>query len=206
MILFAVAERGRYTDKSIERYKMNDTDKYILDSIKTWVWSGFYGSDEVDEMINDILEDEADEAFLRAAVAPEFERKLADEAAWPGYTDCDRLDKAFETLNSSGIIALQNAGYTMTDGLSDVSEVQHERGQRVKGYCFYHGQDVERAVAGGGLVIGFGDLDNDKAKKAEIGNIVKQVLESTGFIVEWNGNTETRLNIPNLDWKRRSPV
>jgi hypothetical protein len=107
---------------------MNDTDKYILDAIKTWVWSGFYDRDEINEMINDILEDDADEAFLRSAVEPEFEKKSVAEASWPEETDCDRLDQAFESLNSNGIIALHNAGYTMSDGFSDVSEVLHESG------------------------------------------------------------------------------
>lgn len=184
---------------------MNETDQYILDSIKTWVWSGFYTPEEVDEMIDDILEDDADEDFLRAQVVPEFERKLAEEASWPAKTDCDCLDTAFETLNSSGIIALQNAGYTMSDGLSDVSEVLHQRGlSGIKGYCFYHGQDLERAVFGGGLMIAFGSLDDHKTSKAEVGAAVKKTLEDQGLQVEWNGDAQTRLNIPNIDWKRRA--
>jgi hypothetical protein len=39
---------------------MNDTNKYTLDSIKTLVWSGFYDLEDVNEMIEDILEDDAD--------------------------------------------------------------------------------------------------------------------------------------------------
>ena len=186
---------------------MNETDAYILNAIKDWVWSGFYSPDEVDEMIDDILEDDADEAMLRSAVAPEFDKKAAAEASWPATTDCDRLDQAFEELNSRGVIALHNAGYTMSDGTSDVSEVLHERGRKgIKGYCFYHGQDVEGAVAGRGLVIAFGDLDDDKAKKTLVGRLVSDVLQEFGFAVEWNGDPETRLNIPALDWKRRRVV
>ena len=183
---------------------MNETDEYILNAIKTWVWSGFYDPDEVDAMIDDILEDDADEAMLRGAVAPEFAKKTAAEASWPNTTDCDRLDQAFAKLNSRGIIALHNAGYTMSDGISDVSEVLHERGRTgTKGYCFYHGQDLERAVAGHGLTIAFGDLDDDKLKKTEVGHLVKDVLQESGFTVEWNGDSETRLNLPKIDWKRR---
>jgi hypothetical protein len=186
---------------------MSETDKYILNAIKSWVWSGFYSPDEVDSMIDDIMENDADEAMLRAAVVPEFDRKAVAEASWPDITDCDRLNQAFEALNSRGVIALHNAGYTMSDGISDVAEVLHERGRNgIKGYCFYHGQDLERAVAGGGLTIAFGDLDNDQTKKTEVGRSVRDLLQAFGFAVEWNGDPETRLNIPTLDWKRRRSV
>lgn len=183
---------------------MNDTDRYILNAIKAWIWSGFYGPNEVDQMIDDILEEDADEAFLRSAVEPEFEKKAVAEASWPSETDCDRLDQAFKELNSNGVIALHNAGSTMSDGLNEVGETLHERGQSgVKGYCFYHGQDVERAVADGGLWLAFGNLDDDKAKKAETGDLIQRTLENHRLVVEWDGDPETRLGIPHFNWKRR---
>lgn len=183
---------------------MTETDKYILDAIETWVWSGFYDPSEVNRMIDDILEDDADETMLRAAVQPAFDRKSVAEASWPKETDCDRLDRAFAALNSHGVIALHNAGYTMSDGLDDVGDVLGERGRSgVIGYCFYHGQDVERAVAGGGLFIAFGDLDGDTSQKIEVGTAVREILQQHLFRVEWNGDSETRLEIPNFDWKRR---
>jgi hypothetical protein len=186
---------------------MMGTNEYVLNAIKSWVWSGFYSPDEVDSMIDDILEEDADEAMLRKAVAPEFDKKAAAEASWPDTTDCDRLDEAFENLNSRGIIALHNAGYTMSDGASDVSEVLHQRGRKgIRGYCFYHGQDVERAVEGAGPMIAFGDLDDDKTRKVEIGRLVKQALQEAGFAVDWNGDPETRLSIPGINWKRRCAV
>lgn len=185
---------------------MNETDKYILNAIKTWVWSGFYSPAEVNGMIDDILEGDADETFLRGTVLPEFEKKAAAEADWPRTTHCDRLDAAFSALNSDGIIALQNAGYTMSDGHSDVAEVLRQEGREgVQGYCFYHGQDLERAVVGEGLMLAFGDLDNNKEQKTRVGWLVKEALENIGFVVEWNGDPEERLIIPQFDWKRRGP-
>jgi hypothetical protein len=155
-------------------------------------------------MIDDILEDDADEAMLRAAVAPEFEKKAAAEASWPETTDCDRLDQAFEELNSRGVIALHNAGLTQSDGLSDVTEVLQQRGQNETiGYCFYHGQDVKRAVDGDGLMIAFGDLADDETKKVQVGLLIQAVLNKFGLTVEWNSEPGTRLNISKLDWKRR---
>lgn len=71
---------------------MYDTEKYILDTIKTCVWSGFYHADDVHQVIDNIVEDGADEAMLRSAVAPEFAKKAAAETSWPDETDCDRLE------------------------------------------------------------------------------------------------------------------
>ena len=187
---------------------MNDTTRYILDAIRSHVWSGFDSPADVHRVIDDLLEGDADEGLLRAAVGPEFARKQAAEKAWPQTTDCDRLDAAFETLNATGIIALQNAGYTMSDGISDVSEALHQRGSRegVQGYCFYHGQDLERAVAGEGLMLAFGSLEDDETLKLGVGQRVREILESGGFTVQWNGDAKKRLNLPSLDWKRRGPL
>lgn len=187
---------------------MNESTQYLLNEIKLRVMSGFDSEDDIDELIDDNLaaeDSDIDEALVRAAVAPEFARKLAVEKMWPAETDCDRLIKAFEKLNASGIIALHNAGVTQSDGLSDVGEELHQRGRAsVKGYCFYHWQDVERAVEGLGLWLAFGDLDDNKISKAEIGKTINQVLEDNALKVEWNGSTETRLLIPVFDWKNRS--
>lgn len=184
---------------------MNETEEYILENIRCWVWSGFYDSDEVNEMIGDILEEDADEEMLRTAVPEEFAKKAEAETTWPAETDCDRLDAAFELLNAEGIIALQNAGYTMSDGISDVSEVLYERGEEgIVGYCFFHGQDFARVLNGEGLNLAFGDRYDNAGDKAVIGRRVQEVLETNGFVVDWNGDPETRFHLPQFDWKRRS--
>jgi hypothetical protein len=92
----------------------------------------------------------------------------------------------------------------MSDGLDDVSEELDRRGRaNVQGYCFYHGQDLERVLTGGGLTIAFGDFENDKTARVKIGHLVKDALETNGFIIDWDSDSEARINIPTLDWKRR---
>lgn len=123
-------------------------------------------------------------------------------------TDCDRLDQAFAALDRAGIIALHNAGETLSDGESDIGESYRERGGKsagISGYCFYHGQDVARAVAGQGLYLTFGDIEGDAAKGVEIGRRIVAELAQQGLAVEWNGVSETRLFIPLFDWRRRGP-
>jgi hypothetical protein len=183
---------------------MNEIDSYILDAIRTSVWSGFCNDNDVQEMIDDIIEEEANESYLRSQVNHEFEQKQIAELSWPKETDCDRLTLAFHELNQNNIIALHNAGNTMSDGLDDVNETMHQRGKaNVIGYCFYHGQDVERAVKGSGLWLAFGDFDANNIEKIKIGNIVKSTIEKYRFHIEWNEDSETRLSIPVFDWKRR---
>lgn len=186
---------------------MNQTDEYMLDSIKLLVWSGFYSSEEVDAMIDDILEEDADEESLRAAVAPEFARKALEEKTWPPTTDCDRLDAAFSALNAEGILALQNAGYTMSDGLGEVDVVLEEQGKEgYAGYCFYHGQDLERAVRGSGLMLAYGDLKGEKEGQIKIGKRIVAAMEEAGFQVDWKGSPDTRIYILLIDWKRRRVI
>lgn len=183
---------------------MNESDEVALNMIRTWVWSGFYDADEVQEMLGDLLEDASTESILRAAVDPEFTKKRAAEKSWPEETDCDRLDAAFADLSDAGIVALHNAGDTTSDGISDVAEVLHSLGRDgIRGYCFYHGQDVERAVSGGGLNLAFGDVNDDPAKSADVATAIQRVLEQHRFQVEWDSDVGTRLKIPNFDWKRR---
>ena len=183
---------------------MDDTTKYILVSIETWVWSGFYTPNEVDSMIDDIIEDGCDEAFLRAAIGPEFEQKAKAEIGWPRKTDCDRLEEAFSALHTIGVLALQNAGYTMSDGHSDANEALDESGRdKYFGYCFYHEQDLERAVAGEGLMIAFDHAEGDVPDKLKVGRAVVSELERCGLRCDWNGDAEMRINIPGFDWKRR---
>ena len=87
------------------------------------------------------------------------------------FDSCDHRQLARDQLEAAGIIALHNAGYTMSDGLDDVGEVYERRkakGLASRGYCFYHGQDVERAIVGGGLFLAFGDMrDEPEAAPAE---------------------------------------
>ena len=169
------------------------SDDAISETVRSWVWSGFYDMDDIAEMLHDIVEEDGDEERGLACAETEFLRKRAAEASWESQTDCDRLDAAFEALFERGVLALQNAGDTMSDGLDDVSE---ELGRQdvgaFWGYCFYHGQDVERAIASGELWIAFGDSSPDDLRKGEAGAAVLAALRASGLEAQWDGDPEQR--------------
>lgn len=170
---------------------MNESEQYIANSIRTWVWSGFYSITDIYSMMEDIMEPDADEQTLREFAKSELNAKLQEQAAWPPITDCDRLNAAFNALNRKGVIALQNAGYTMSEGYEDVGEALAALDRsKIRGYCFYHGQDLARAVGGDGLILAFGDLANTFAGKLGVGELIKEELERQELKVEWDGNSE----------------
>jgi hypothetical protein len=150
---------------------------------------------------------ELDPEDVSAAIDEELTKYESEKRTWPDVTDCDRLNAAFAAMNKRGIIALQNAGYTQSDGYEDFRAAlkQHRRRPAVVGYCFYHGQDVERAIRGEGLFLAFGPVDprDEKVKGPEIGKMVREELERAGLQVEWDGTFATRMRVPRLVWQRR---
>jgi len=182
--------------------------EYAAGEIRRLVWSGFYDAPAVrDIVLEEIFQPgEIDPAWVEQHIDQEFARKLQVERAWPVVTDCDKLDRAFDELNDSGIIALHNAGYEQDDGIEDVTEVYHELGAEdspVQGYCFYHGQDLERAVDGEGLMLSFGDILGADAKGEEIGERIVEVLHRHGLAVTWSGTIAERIELPEIQWRRR---
>jgi hypothetical protein len=171
------------------------------EKIRIRVWSGFHSLSDVLIMIEDWDKSEPDREMLEAFARSEFQAKREAEATWPLVTDCVRLDEVFDSLNTIGVIALQNVGFTMSDG----ALANHDTGA-VKGYCFYDEQDVALAVDGFGLGLAYGDMTDTQSGKREIGQLVKAELERRGFKVEWNGNPDTKLDLPQIVWQRRTPT
>jgi hypothetical protein len=190
-------------------YTPQQAEEDTLSMLKAWVWSGFHSEADAASMLEDHLSEEPaliDPDAIRKALATEFKTKLTAEKSWPKETDCDRLDRVFEALNAQGICALQNAGYTQSDGFSDVSEVIAEEGrEKFRGYCFYHGQDLERALSGHGLLLAFGDLDQSEAQSIAIARAIVEALKNERFTATWDGTAKQRIDVRNIDWKRRSP-
>ena len=173
--------------------------------LETLVWSGFYSSAEVAEML--LEDDPEDPELVLQALNAAFRRKREAEKHWPEVTDCDRLDLVFEQLHGRGIIALHNVGFTQAQGLEDVQvEFLRRGGSRggLLGYCFYHGEDLERAVRGEGLYLFYGSLDEEDQATLALGRKLQGQLRAAGLVVEWPQNREKRIHIA-LQWQRRRP-
>lgn len=186
-----------------------DTNEEALKDIRRFVWAGF---DEPERIVEILCEEvfepcELDEDWVWAQVENELARKHAEELTWTLPTDCDLIDQTFAELNEKHIIAEQNTGYEQSDGIATISEIWQQAGAEssdIIGYCFYHGQDLERAVSGHGLLLTFGDIHGTERAGILVGERIAQVFEKHGFRVDWDGTIQTRINLPDVRWKKRS--
>lgn len=127
------------------------------------------------------------------------------EAAWPAQTDNDKLTAAFGKLNEAGIYAVEHFGAMASDAGELYGQIRGDG--RWRGYCFYHSQDLVRAVTGGTLMLRYSaaaDQPTDDQNRA-IGQAVMEALQQLGLKPKWNGDPNTTISLP-LTWQRRAAL
>lgn len=181
----------------------------ILEEIDTIVRGGFYDRERVLEIFREEMYSPGELPLddLEHAVNVAFDAHDAAKEGWAETTDCDRLDAVFDALTRRGIIALQNAGNTQSDGYDDFLSAMESSSDpsRIVGYCFFHSQDLERAVRGGGLYLAFGppSPEGEELAGAKVGRLVADELQRAGFEVVWDGAFDKRIYVPRIVWQRR---
>jgi hypothetical protein len=173
------------------------------------------GFDERDEIIvgqTENAEDEYERDDLEPLVEKLTDQALAahhrKQAKWKGRTDNDRLDHAFEALERAGIVARQNFTCCSTCGhyeIGDEIKAAKKKRRPVSGYAFYHMQDTESAVEGGGIYVKYDTLANDDEKKKDVGRKIVEALEEAELETVWDGNPNTAILIK-LKWRKRRPI
>lgn len=192
---------------------MTENEAFIYESIFNQVRMGFLPIDEIKENIieeieDNEFEDEISEEWASEKIDEEYQKLLEESKNWKTPTDTEKLINAFDELCDQNIIALHNAGYTTSDGEDEVIEVERELRENdvvSDGYCFYHEQDLARAIVieNPGLYISFQKVDNsDEATTIAVGKKVAEVLRNNGFQVNWDESARTKIEIPGFRWQK----
>lgn len=165
--------------------------------------------DIIDETL-ETLEDEGweseiSEDWVQEHIRQAYKAHEEESRTWTHPTDTERLHAAFDSLCKQKILSLHNAGYTQSDAIYDVQDTWKDlEDNDIKpiGYCYYHGQDLERVIETGKLCIGFyGEKEKNDKEAILIGNKVAEALRKEGFTVEWNGSASKRIEIPGFNWQ-----
>jgi hypothetical protein len=187
----------------------------LRDEMRTFirgrVRGGFTPSDQIAAGAVDTFSDQADPDELEPVAAritqEEVAAHLRDQENWPAATDCDRLDDAFAELTEGGIVCRQDFTCCSTCGHSEIGgemAIERQAGRRVRGYAFYHMQDTDRAVAGCGIYLKYGAVEQGDAAGQQIGREIEAALGRHGLKTSWNGRLDTSILVE-VDWKRRRP-
>ena len=188
---------------------MTENEKYLHDHFLISIKSGFESLEDIIDSVIEAVEDEGwekeiSEEWIREIFTTAYEKHEKDSKSWQRPTDCDRLHAAFDHLIRNKIVALHNAGYTQSDAIFDVQDVWHDledSGIEPVGYCYYHGQDLERAIESNTLNIGFyGKKEKNDKEAILIGNKVAEALKNQGFDLKWDGSASKRICIENFKW------
>jgi len=139
--------------------------------------------------------------------------KLIEALRRPEQTEYDRLEAVFAQLRSEKIIALHRAGNTLADGHDDVREQWRAAGRMesgIRGCCFYHAQDLDRAVRTGRLHLAFSggmipEIEQREANTVVVGRRIVELLRAAGFGVQWSGNIDERIEADLGQWRKRGP-
>ncbi len=173
------------------------------------VAAGFRPEDEIATSAVEILADDYDADALTPHAAKMTRELIAthkqEQASWPQTTDCDRLDSAFAALERAGIVCRQDFSCCGTCGAGEIQDEMDKvakSGTRVRGYAFYHMQDTESAVEGGGLYLNYGAVQDGDAAAVGIGKEIAASLKQQGLQVDWDETWAKRIGV-RLDWKRR---
>ncbi len=186
---------------------LDDVIADLREAIRRDVAGAFVPAPDIARRAIEDLAGEAPEATL-AELAPrlasdQLADQLKQQSTWPATTDCDRLDAAFAALENSGILARQNYTCCGTCGTAEIcDEVQAAVSRGARGYTFYHEQDTEHAVDGGGLFLNYGSLGGNDEGIAAVAREVDAVLRRHGMAPVWSGDIEKRIALP-LHWQRR---
>ena len=179
----------------------------ITEEIALLVNSGFYNTEEIEEIIEEqFIDEDISHTFISKIVSEKSDEKLANEEKWETETSFDRLKLAFEDITSNGIISIHNGGYDLSEGIQDAFEVFHHLESKkiiAKGFCFYTFQDIEEAIKCEFLNIAFGDFEGEKENRLAIGNKIVRILKDHKFSIQWNGDIDTAIKIKPLKWEKR---
>lgn len=212
-VLFRDVE-DTYYDFVIEEEIMNENQRYIFEIISQKVKAGLLSQEEIKNNIQDIILDEELEEipsqWINSVINSEFKKLTEESKYWSHPTDNEKLEVVFDKLwNEHKIIALHHAGYTIGEGEEQVIEQEiylRSEGLYSEGYCFYHGQHVERVIGTdcNSLFLIFQKIDNeDDRVTQQIGQLIKNKLQEEGFKVHWDGNPLVTIEILDFNWQKR---
>ncbi|QEC77305.1 DUF6891 domain-containing protein [Mucilaginibacter ginsenosidivorax] len=161
-----------------------DLKDEALEQIKLDIKFGFENEQQIFEGLEDMFydEDDIDEEWLKQTIHQRYNQHQKEALQWIKPTGFDRLARAFDQLIVQKIVCLHNAGYTKQDGEGDCMETIErldELGVKAIGFCYYHAQDLARAVDPDtrNLYLGFDSVTQNDDEALQVAQMIVTALK-----------------------------
>lgn len=186
-----------------------DIKDEVLEQLELDIKFGFENKEELFDSIRDMFynEEDFDEEWIRQIIAEKYDQHQKESTTWTRPTDFNKLARAFDELTEQKIVCLHKAGYTKQDGQGDCMEVIErldELGVKAIGYCYYHSQDLARAVDDDtrNLYLGFDSPAQNDNDALEVATMIIAALKKNNFETSWSGSVAERIEIKNIIWRK----
>lgn len=182
----------------------------IIETLNFTVNSGYYSEEEIRTLCTEYLDELVQDEDL-PSLSQEDITKLIDEIRSfytnSSGTNYSRLREVFDQLNRERVIAVDYAGFDMSEGHEDVGEVfqfMKENNIPRNGYCFFHQQDIERSMDPTlkNLLLAFHSTDGDEEVALAVGQRIEALLGAAGFSVLWDHTLDQRICIQDFQWDK----
>lgn len=181
----------------------------VLEQLELDIKLGFENEEELFESIREMFYEEEDfeENWFRRVISEKYKKRQKESSTWARPNDFDKLAESFDQLIKQKIVCIHKAGYTKQDGEGDCMETIErlsELGIKTIGFCYYHSQDLARAVDNEcrNLYLGFDSPTQDDNEAVKVAIKIVSVLKENTFDVNWNGTVNQRIEIRNLNWQK----
>lgn len=104
-----------------------------------------------------------------------------------------QMQKTWRKLKRLRLVGVRNqccGGCSACEGGNKMDEDED-----MEGYAYYHVQDRETLDAHGELYVGYGARSRSDEDAGEIGQQLYLLFTQDGFLVEWDGEINTRLKL-----------
>ena len=213
MSLFDNLNRNKKESGILESVLSSEIVQEIEAALHFCISSGFFSETEIYEQAMQAVKDiyiDNDIAIPPDSIIKQMIQRFAADTSLPanGSDNYIRLRNVFDLLNRERIIAIHFAGYTLDDGFDEVDTVfDFMKSNNIprRGYCFYHQQDIERAMDKSiqCLYLAFHSLNGDVQLATEVGERISELLAENGFDVEWDNSPDSRIKINNFLWDKK---
>ncbi|MER7180590.1 hypothetical protein ABT404_14105 [Streptomyces hyaluromycini] len=179
------------------------------EQVRALLRDGYLGIDRLVEETVYLMEDGGQDgpppvssAQAREIVERLWTERVAEQRAWTGLTDPDRLTRAFAALERAGIVAREDFTCCRSCGMTEIGAEAEDAGG-ARGFAFFHHQGTRGAAEGHGLSLYYGGFDASAGTTTAVGREVAAALAAAGLSAVWDGNPDKAIELTPLTWHKR---